>query len=510
MIPDYIRCCAIVFASFMIVFINDGTMCIIGIYVSYWKEELNVTRFQLDWIGSLQMGLSFCLGNLHQFYQLVYVGPLAGKLIRKFGYRLVTVGGGLISGVSFLICAFTAHLSMLYIFYGLTSGIGFGLAYMSAVVAVTLNFDEKRPLAMGIVSCGTGLGCSVMSLLVPILVEKVGWRNSMYVLSVITASVCVCGTVLTTRKRAQDARRSTMFPLTGPQMMALDPTRNTSLHLPAELVQSSFALQSTWDIGELEKHTRLAHLLGSMGSFVFMDQLDRLLTMGAKRKTSRFHLFKNFQFDLLLIASFIYTLTLMPPIVYLFDRLRQKRFPDSVVSAVISGYGFAGASIRLLVGIIASFNWCKKRSFMLTWVILTGVLSISSNYMKEAWQFGVYSCLLGGAHGAFIVLQPLVLAEIVPKDDLTEGLGIMLLGSGIGYLVGTPLMALVYDYWKNYDACYLACSLIVSVTALSVACIVVAEVKQILMEQYEKRLKRMIEAELSEIERRNRDSSSSL
>ncbi len=44
-------------------------------------------------------------------------------------------------------------------------GIGFGLVYVPAIVAVGYYFDEKRSLAMGIAVCGTGLGNDKVNIL---------------------------------------------------------------------------------------------------------------------------------------------------------------------------------------------------------------------------------------------------------------------------------------------------------------------------------------------------------
>lgn len=55
----------------------------------------------------------------------------------------------------------TAYLEVLvapFMLFIVLKGIGFNLAYMSALMAITTNFEQKTPLAMGIVSCGSGLG----------------------------------------------------------------------------------------------------------------------------------------------------------------------------------------------------------------------------------------------------------------------------------------------------------------------------------------------------------------
>ena len=44
-----------------------------------------------------------------------------------------------------------------FIFF-LQIGVGFGLIYVPAIVAVGFYFEKKRSLAMGIAVCGSGLG----------------------------------------------------------------------------------------------------------------------------------------------------------------------------------------------------------------------------------------------------------------------------------------------------------------------------------------------------------------
>ncbi|CAH8609591.1 unnamed protein product [Dicrocoelium dendriticum] len=459
---------------------------VIGIYTSYWMEEIRATRFQLDWVGSIQMGLTFCLG------------PFAARLIRKYGCKLTTVAGGFLCGGGFLLCVFTVHLSMLYIFYGILTGIGFGLAYMSAVVAVTLSFVERRPIAMGFVTCGTGAGCSLFSVAIPLILEKMDWRKSMYVLAAITVNLCFYGCLLLPGREVRDGRRATNVQTTVPQNVPMDQALEREVRLPSQLMTSTFALYSTWEVREVEKRKILNNLLGNMGSYAFMNELDRLFPAGLQQKKGRLHLFKEFTFVTLLITSFLISFTFMPPILYLFDRLRQKQIHESLISAVLSGYGIAGAITRLFVGVTSSFTWCNKSVYMFFWVTVSAVSTILTIYMKNASHFGAYACVLGGASGAFIVLQPLVLAEMVPSEDLTDALGIILLASGMGYMLGTPAMALVYDNWQSYDVCYLACGALVGAAAINIAILAMVDIKKILMRKYEQQLKRRIEADMQQ------------
>ncbi|VEL09894.1 unnamed protein product [Protopolystoma xenopodis] len=100
----------VVLAAFMISFLIDGTQYGYGIMASYWMQDLNSPRFQLDWIGSLQVGIGYCLG------------PVTSILARRFGFKAVTMAGGLISSAALFVCFVKANIPILFVFYGALTG----------------------------------------------------------------------------------------------------------------------------------------------------------------------------------------------------------------------------------------------------------------------------------------------------------------------------------------------------------------------------------------------------
>ncbi|KER33836.1 hypothetical protein X801_01943, partial [Opisthorchis viverrini] len=378
---------------------------------------------------------------------------------------------------------------------------------MSAVVSITVNFEEKRPIAMGVVTCGTGVGCACLSTLMPMVISRMGWKHSMYILATIAFTTVIYSVLLRSKARQASIRPSLNLPVIMPQMMTLDSNLAEAPKMPSQIMSSTFAFYSTWDVEQAKKHMYLTSFLGNIGSFVYLEGLDNFLKSRSKANKEPLHLLKNFQFIILFLASFFFAFTFMTPIVYLFDRLRQNGISDANISLILSAYGVFGAIARLSMGIISSFSWCKKHIFLFFWIIISSVSNIASNYMTTTWDFALFSCTLATAQGAFIVLQPLVLAEIVLPEDLTDALGLMLLASGAGYLMGTPMMALVFDCWKKYEACYLTCGVILAFTALLTTTIVIAYIRQVLMEKYERRLKMRLANEMSNWIRRESSSS---
>ncbi len=86
--------------------------------------------------------------------------------------------GGALFGAGHLVAALALHwksLALLYAGYGLLSGIGLGLGYVTPVATVAKWFPDKKGLATGTVIMGFGFGALVMSkALAPLLYRVCG------------------------------------------------------------------------------------------------------------------------------------------------------------------------------------------------------------------------------------------------------------------------------------------------------------------------------------------------
>ena len=60
-------------------------------------------------------------------------------------------------------------------------GVGFGLIYVPAVIAVGFYFEKWRALATGIAVCGSGIGTFLMAPFCTMLIENFGWRGALLI-----------------------------------------------------------------------------------------------------------------------------------------------------------------------------------------------------------------------------------------------------------------------------------------------------------------------------------------
>lgn len=180
-IPDGGYGWVVTFASFMCHFIADGIAFSSGVIFPELLNAFGAKKATTSWIGSLFVGIPLIFG------------PVAGLFVNKYGCRLTTMVGGVITSVGMLASTFATSVEMLSLTYGVVAGFGLAFIYVPASVMPSFWFEKKRALATGLAVSGSGLGTFAIAPLTDYLVEMYGWRGTMLVLSGITLNFLVFG-----------------------------------------------------------------------------------------------------------------------------------------------------------------------------------------------------------------------------------------------------------------------------------------------------------------------------
>ncbi|PVX79909.1 oxalate/formate MFS antiporter [Paraburkholderia unamae] len=90
-----------------------------------------------------------------------FFSPFQGKLIDRFGPRLLISLGTVMSGLSWVLASMVTSTSMLYLTYGLVGGLGTGIVYVGVVGLMVRWFPDRRGFAAGAVAAGYGMGAIV-------------------------------------------------------------------------------------------------------------------------------------------------------------------------------------------------------------------------------------------------------------------------------------------------------------------------------------------------------------
>lgn len=183
-IPDGGWGWVVVLSSFIISMIADGISFSFGLLYIEFLDEFEASKSTTAWIGSLFIAVP------------LLSGPVMSALVDRYGCRSMTILGGIISTGGFVLASISTTLEMMMITFGVIAGLGLGLVYVTAVVAIAYWFEKKRNLAVGLGACGTGVGTFVYAPMTQYLIEEYGWRGTILLLSGTLLNLCVCGCVM--------------------------------------------------------------------------------------------------------------------------------------------------------------------------------------------------------------------------------------------------------------------------------------------------------------------------
>lgn len=183
-IPDGGWGWVVVLSSFVISMIADGISFSFGLLYIEFLEEFQASKSTTAWIGSLFIAVP------------LLSGPVMSALVDRYGCRKMTILGGLISTLGFVLASISTSLEMMMITFGVIAGLGLGLVYVTAVVSIAYWFEKKRNLAVGLGACGTGVGTFIYAPMTQYFIEEYGWRGTILLLSGTLLNLCVCGCVM--------------------------------------------------------------------------------------------------------------------------------------------------------------------------------------------------------------------------------------------------------------------------------------------------------------------------
>ena len=134
-----------------------------------------------------------------------FVAPQAGRLVDRYGARVVMAAGAAIAGVGFLILFSMSALWHYYVGYAV---VGLGMAGTGQIPtsAVVCNwFQKRRGAAVGLMASGVGVGGLVLSPVVGgYLLPALGWSRSFLVLGILCWAVIIPLALLVIRTRPEE------------------------------------------------------------------------------------------------------------------------------------------------------------------------------------------------------------------------------------------------------------------------------------------------------------------
>jgi MFS family permease len=137
----------IIFGSFIIYFIADGTSLSFGIHIREIKKYFQTSTTKSSVTGSLMQSIP------------LFLSPFVCVLIERYGCRVIAFCGATVFTTSFILTKFfVTDLLSLYLILGFLASCGLAMCYIPAYLILSFHFDKKRATAIGIAVSGSGVG----------------------------------------------------------------------------------------------------------------------------------------------------------------------------------------------------------------------------------------------------------------------------------------------------------------------------------------------------------------
>jgi MFS family permease len=153
-------------------------ICLGSIYSwSVFKKPLE----QLFHISATESGLPYMF--FLAFFALLM--PVSGRFLDKYGPRIITMIGGVMVGIGWILASFSSNIIMLTISYGIIAGGGVGIVYGGPIAVATRWFPDRQGLAVGLTLTGFGLSPFITAPLARNLIDLYGLLRTFSILGMI-------------------------------------------------------------------------------------------------------------------------------------------------------------------------------------------------------------------------------------------------------------------------------------------------------------------------------------
>ena len=157
-------------------------------------EEFGWTASQLSLNYTLTMSF-FCLGCI-----------LCGLMVKKIGFKLSLIISAVLSTLGFFLTGCTkGNVAVLFLSYGVLSGLGIGIAYNAVISTVGAWFPDKKGLCSGILMMGFGASALILGSLADALIATptFGWRLTFQTLGLALGIVLLTAGLLLKRPEVE-------------------------------------------------------------------------------------------------------------------------------------------------------------------------------------------------------------------------------------------------------------------------------------------------------------------
>jgi oxalate/formate antiporter len=151
------------------------------------------------------------------------LGPLHGHLASRFSPRVFVAVGGLLVGASWILSSVATSLPMLYLTYGVLSGVGTGFVYVAVIELMVQYWPDRRGFAVGLVTGSYGFGAICTTFPIAWALREIGLNGALMWFGALLAAVIVLSALGMKRHASADGAARDALPGVPPRQMLKTP-----------------------------------------------------------------------------------------------------------------------------------------------------------------------------------------------------------------------------------------------------------------------------------------------
>ena len=148
-----------------------------------WTLFVNPIQDKFHW-SKAEIQVAFTIFVLTE----TWLVPIEGYLVDRFGPRPVTLFGGLLVGISWVLNAYADSLTLLYISAAI-GGTGAGAVYGTCVGNALKWFPDRRGLAAGLTAMGFGAGSAMTVIPIATMIKSQGYEATFFNFGIVQGAV---------------------------------------------------------------------------------------------------------------------------------------------------------------------------------------------------------------------------------------------------------------------------------------------------------------------------------
>ena len=184
----------------------------------------------------------------------------------------------------------------------------------------------------------------------------------------------------------------------------------------------------------------------------------------------RLKLFQDFNFVLFCVSNVMLFMALNIPFAYGPDMMVKRNIVTQDNGSNFNmAIGFTSLVSMPLVGILVDYG-PKLNPFVVTFLSMLSA-GISMFIFPMTWSLDeaiIVAVWFGVSFSAFLSLPPVILENILGKENVASAYGLLVFIRGISISVGPPLAGLIYDITKTYNGSFFFAGILFSLAGLPI------------------------------------------